>query len=372
MSEKPARIPKKLLPFAALLLVFTALLVLSALVYKKNVSFQKEVRLREAKIEAGPSVYVVPAARASDTRSLSFVGEALPYLETTLYSKVSGYLSVINVDKGDKVVSGQVLAILQSPELDRQYAAAVADATSKRLVAERNNLLLSKDTVAPQTAELSEAAAKTAEENAAALLAQKDYEIVRAPFSGTITSRYVDPGALIQNAVTSQTNAQPVVTLSQIDRLRVYVYPDQKSASFIQVGDPAEIADAARPDMRVTGSVSRTSGRLDQKTRSLTVEIDVDNTEGKLIPGSFVRANLKVRIGNQTQIPVDALVIQGNKSLVATLTRDNKIAFKEVSVYASNGTTVRLSSGLSEGEHVISNPAQSLTEGQQVQPIAAD
>jgi RND family efflux transporter MFP subunit len=368
-DERPARTSRKLVPIAAVLLVIVSLVVLAALLYKRNSNLGTELREREAKVKAGPRVHVVPATRASVTRTMTFVGEARPFLETTLYSKVSGYLSVINVDKGDKVTSGQVLAIIQSPELDRQYAAAVADATSKRLVAQRNNLLLSKGSIAPQTAELSEAAAKTAEETAAALLAQKDYEVMRAPFSGVITARYVDPGSLIQNAISGQTNAQPVVTLSQTDQLRVYVYPDQRSASLVQTGDPASISDAARPDVKVSGAVSRTSGRLDQKTRSLLVEIDVNNSDGKIIPGSFVQVDLKIRTAAHTQIPADALVIKGNKSLVATLTQDDTVAFKEVSIYSSNGTTVRLGSGLTEGEQVITNPGQSLKEGQTVRPV---
>jgi len=371
MNEGPTKISKSIVPIAGVLLAAASLLFLAGLLYKQRSDIRGEVQTREARIRAGPRVEVVSVTRAAGTRSVSFVGEAHPYLETTLYSKVSGYLSVINVDKGDKVVADQLLAVIQSPELDRQYAAAVADATSKRLIAERNNELLAKGSVAPQTAEQSEAAAKTAEETAASLLAQKDYELIRAPFSATITARYVDPGALIQSAVTGQTTAQPLVTLSQTDRLRVYVYPDQKSASFIRVGDPADISDAARGDIGVSGSVSRTSGRLDAKTRTLLVEIDVDNREEKIIAGSFVKVTLEIRTGALTEIPAEALVIRGDKSFVATLTRENKVAFKEVTIYESDGKTARLSGGVTEGEQVIASPGQSLTEGQQVRPVTA-
>ena len=369
MNEDSAKIPKSIVPIAGVLLAAASLLLLAGLLYSQRSDIRAEVKTREAGIKAGPRVEVVSVAPAAGTRSVSFVGEARPYLETTLYSKVSGYLSVINVDKGDKVVADQLLAVIQSPELDRQYAGAVADATGKRLIAQRNNELLAKGSVAPQTAEQSEAVAKTAEETAASLLAQKDYELIRAPFSATITARYVDPGALIQSAVTGQTTAQPIVTLSQTDRLRVYIYPDQKRASFIQVGDPADISDAARGDVTVSGSVSRTSGRLDEKTCTLLVEIDVDNREQKIIAGSFVKAALEIRTGALMEIPTEALVIRGDKSFVATLTKENKVAFKEVTIYESDGKTARLSKGVTEGEQVIANPGQSLTEGQQVRPV---
>jgi membrane fusion protein (multidrug efflux system) len=368
MSERSAKQSERIIRVTGILLVVVAVLLVAAMLYQQRSSIGKEVRTREARLKAGPRVHVVPVTRAPETQSLSFVGEARPYLETTLYSKVSGYLSVINVDKGDKVVTDQLLAVMQSPELDRQYAAAVADATSKRLVAQRNNELLANGSVSPQTAELSEAAAKTAEETAASLLAQKDYELMRAPFPGTITARYVDPGALIQSATTEQTSAQPIVTLSKTDRLRVYVYPDQKTASFIRVGDPADISDVSRGNIKVSGSVGRTSGRLDTKTRTLLVEIDVDNREEKIIAGSFVQVTLKVRTPGLMEIPADALVIRGEKSFVATLTGKDKVAFKEVAIYESSGKTVRLSEGVTEGEHLIVNAGLSLTEGQQVRP----
>ncbi len=154
---------------------------------------------------------------------------------------------------------------------------------------------------------------------------------------------HVDPGALIQAANTGQTTAQPVLTLSQIDRLRVYVYVDQKAAGFVRVGDPADVADSARGDIKLVGSVSRTSGSLDIKTRTLLVEIDVHNREEKLLPGSFVQVVLKIRTMPYPQIPAAALVLRGEKSFVATLTRDNRVNFREVTVYENDGKTAQAS-----------------------------
>jgi len=369
MSDHSAKLSEKTFRLGGILVVIVSILIVAVLVYKQRAYVQREVRSRAESIEAGPRVKVVTATRAPETRSVSFVGEALPYAETTLYSKVSGYLSIINVDKGDKVLEDQLLAVIQSPELDRQYDAAVADATSKRLVAQRNNDLLRSGSVSPQTAEQTEAVARTAEQTAASLLAQKSYELMHAPFPGTVTARYVDPGALIQAATSGQTNAQPVVTLSQTDRLRVYAYPDQKTASFVRVGDSADISDVARGDIKLAGTVSRTSGRLDTKTRTLLVEIDVDNSEGKLLAGSFVQVVLKIRTLPFTEVPAAALVMRGDKSFVGTLGEGNRVNFKEVTVYESDGRTARLSSGLSEGEQVIVDVGESVLEGQKVRPV---
>jgi membrane fusion protein, multidrug efflux system len=372
MNDRTARLSKRTFHVAGVLIVTVALLMLAALLYKQREYVRREVHSRTASVEAGPRVTVVTATGAPDTRSVSFVGEARPYAEATLYAKVSGYLSVINVDKGDTVVRDQLLAVIQSPELDRQYDAAVADATSKRLVAQRNNDLLKSGSVSPQTAEQTEAVAKSAAQIAASFLAQKGYELMRAPFPGTVTARYVDPGALIQTASTGQTTAQPVLTLSQVDRLRIYVYPDQKTASFVRVGDPADISDVARGDIKLAGSVTRTSGRLDTKTRTLLVEIDVDNAEGRLLAGSFVQVVLKIRTKPFPEVPAGALVMRGDKSFVATLSNENRVNFREVTIYESDGKTARLSSGITQGEAVILDLGESVLEGQRVQPVRAD
>jgi RND family efflux transporter MFP subunit len=371
MNERTQKSSKRTFLAAGVLIVIVALLLLVKLLYDQREYVRKEIHSRKAETAAGPRVTVALATRSLDTHSVTLVGEARPYAETTLYSKVSGYLSVINVDKGDRVSMDQLLAVIQSPELDRQYDAAVADATSKRLIAQRNNDLLKSGSVSPQTAEQSEAVARTAEQTAASLLAQKNYELMRAPFAGTITARFVDPGALIQAATAGQTTSQPVVTLSEIDRLRVYVYPDQKTASFVHVGDPAEITDSARGDVKLTGFVSRTSSKLDTKTRTLLVEIDVDNSQQKLLAGSFVQVVLKFRTPAFPQIPAAALVLRGDKSFVATPTSENRVKFREVTLYESDGKAARLSSGLAEGEPVILDLGESLIEGQKVQPVPA-
>jgi membrane fusion protein, multidrug efflux system len=369
MTDRTVRMSRRTFRVTGVLIVTIALLLLAALLYKQREYVSREIQSRTASLAAGPRVMVVSATRSTGTQSVSFVGEARPYAETTLYSKVTGYLSVINVDKGDTVVLDQLLAVIQSPELDRQYDAAVADATSKRLIAQRNNDLLKSGSVSPQTAEQTEAVARTAEQTAAALLAQKSYELMHAPFPGKVTARYVDLGALIQGASTTQTTAQPVLTLSQVDRLRVYVYPDQKTASFVRVGDAADISDVTRGDIKVAGTVSRTSGRLDIKTRTLLVEVDVDNSQEKLLPGSFVQVVLNIRTMPFPEIPAAALVMRGDKTYVATLTPDNRVSFREVTVYSSDGKTALVSSGISEGEQVMLDLGESVIEGHRVQPV---
>jgi membrane fusion protein (multidrug efflux system) len=352
--------------------VVICLLLLIALAWKKEADVRSEAAIRAAEAAKGKRVRVVTAKAGKSERTISLPGEARPYASVTLYAKVSGYLKDIKVDKGDKVTKDQVLATIESPELDRQYAGALADAKNKRLDAARYRALLQSGSVSEQMADNVETTAKVAEETAASLQAQRQYLTVRAPFGGTITARFVDPGALLQAAVTAQTTAQGLVSISQTDRLRVYVYPDQKTANMIQVGDRGEVTDTSRPEVKVPAIVTRTSGELDVKTRTLLVELDVDNSEGKILAGSFVKVSLTISTLPYVEMPVEALISRADKTLVAILSDHNTVSLHKVTIADSDGKVVKLSSGLKEGQQVILNAGQGIQEGEKVQPITRD
>ncbi|MCX5873526.1 MAG: efflux RND transporter periplasmic adaptor subunit [Deltaproteobacteria bacterium] len=320
-------------------------------------------------LKAGYRVRLVPATLGPKTRPISLVGDARPYTSVTLYSKVSGFLEKINVDKGDRVTEGQVLAVIESPELDRQYDAALADAKNKQADSQRARGLFMTGAMSLQDAERIETIAKVAENTAASLKAQKGYEVVSSPFTGIVTARYADPGALVQNAATAQTSALPIVSLAQIDRLRVYVYPDQSIASLVHDGDNADISDSARPDVKIKGTVTRTSGELDPKTRTLLVEIDVDNHENRILAGSSVQVTLWVQTPQYVEVPVEALLIRGDKNFVGVVTPDDRISFRPIIIYDSNGKVLRLSSGVKEGELVTINVRNRISDGDKVEPI---
>jgi RND family efflux transporter MFP subunit len=351
-------------------LVVLVLILLGVLFGSRRIRVQKDLRARRAEVAAGPRVPVAVAHRSPGQQRVVLSGEARPFAEVTLYAKVSGYLREISVDKGDRVGRGQLLAVLESPELDRQYDADKADARTKRLFAGRERSLLKDGVIAQQDYDNAEAAAETAEATAESLKSQKGYEIIRAPFSGTVTARFVDPGALLQSATTNQTAAQPVVTLSRTDLLRIYIYLDQKNAAFVKKGDRAEIADAARPEVHLPASVTRISGELDLKSRTLLVELDLDNREGKVLAGGFVQVSLTLKTPPRIQVPAEALLLKGDKTYVGVVGSDNRVRFREVSVADSDGKMVRISAGLAEGDRAVLNPGSGINEGQLVQPAA--
>ena len=214
-----------------------------------------------------------------------------------------------------------------------------------------------------------EAAAQVAEATAASLKVQKEYEVLRAPFNATVTARFADPGALVQNATTSQTATLPIVALSETDRLRVYVYLDQRNAAFVRVGNRAEVVDAARPEVRRSARVSRKSGEIDLKSRTLLVELDLDNREGRFLAGGFVQVTLKLQTPIYVQVPVDGLLVRGEKTFVGVVDSDNRVTFRSVTVVDSDGTRASLGSGLAAGERVVLNPGTGIVEGEVIQPV---
>jgi RND family efflux transporter MFP subunit len=368
-GPKVSKKPSKLFFVSGVLVVLSALTLVVGL-WKANSDYLRvETSARLAASKAGYRVRTVRAVLGSNTRAITLVGDSRPYTDVTLYAKVGGFLKTINVDKGDRVTEGQVLAVIESPELDRQYDAALADAKDKLADGQRARGLYKTGAMSLQDAERIEAAAQVAENTAESLKAQKEYEIIYAPFAGAVTARFVDPGALIQNATTTQTSAQPIVSVAQIDKLRVYVYPDQSIASLIRDGDAAHVADPAWPDAKVKGSITRNSRELDPKTRTLLVEIDIDNHENKILAGSSVQVTIWVKTPECVQVPTEALLIRKNKNFVGIITPDNKISFRPITIYYSDGKALSLSSGVKEGELVAINVRNTVSDGDKVHPI---
>jgi RND family efflux transporter MFP subunit len=330
-----------------------------------------DAHARLAQAAAGPVVQVAVARRVPGSDTLTLLGEADPFQAITLYAKVSGYLKNINVDKGDRVRAGEVLAVIESPEIDKQYQAAVADAENKRLIAARAATLVRKQMISQQDADQAEADAKVAAATREQLATLKSYETLRAPFAGTVTARFADPGALIQNATASQSSSLPLVAIAETGRLRIYVYVDQAHAAFVHAGDPATVLDPAQPGLRIAARVSRTSGEIDAKTRTLLVEIDLANPRSRVLPGSFVQVELQVRTPRYVEVPSDALIVHGSQTLVARVTGDNHIRFQPVVVADQTGESVRLLSGLGEGEKVARNLGDRVAEGALVQPVVS-
>jgi membrane fusion protein (multidrug efflux system) len=336
---------------------------------RQRTDVQAATQQLSTETQKGPSVEIAVAHKVAGADTIRLIGEARPYQTAILYAKVGGYLRSISVDKGDSVRGNQTIAVIESPETDKQYQAAVADAHNKELISNRAATLVKKEMISQQDADQAAADSAVSKANLEQIGTLKSYEELRAPFSGTVTARYADPGALIQNAASSQTSALPLVEVSETSRLRIYVYVDQAHASFVRTHDPVTILDQAQPSFKLQAHVTRTSGEIDPKTRTLLVEIDVDNPHNRILAGSFVQAELKIQTPRYVEVPSDALIVRGNQTVVAVVTSDSTVKFTEVVVAEQTGESARLLNGLDEGEHVARNLGERVAEGGKVQVV---
>jgi RND family efflux transporter MFP subunit len=334
---------------------------------------QEIAAVREAKAivaDRGPRIEVVTSKAGPSERIIKLLGDVRSGATTTLYSKISGYLKTMYVDKGDKVDAGQLIAEIESPELDQQFAGASADLANKRRNLARIKDLYTRGNATQVSMLQAETDALVAENNVAVLATNKSYQTVRAPFAGRVTARFADPGALIGNAQTNFVSAMPMITLSDDTRVRVYTYLQQADVPFVNVGDPAEVSDASNPERKKMGQVTRMTGELDAKTRTMLIEVHLDNADGFFVPGSFAYMSLHVPIKSRPQIPVTALLTRGNENVVAVLENDI-VKFRSVKVASTDGATISIDDGLEPGEKIAINVPDEITSGSRIQPILA-
>ncbi|MEA2980229.1 MAG: hypothetical protein QOF09_2052 [Alphaproteobacteria bacterium] len=323
---------------------------------------------RAINVDRGPRVEVVAATQGPSERTVTMLADVRANSTAILYAKVSGYVKRVEVDRGDRVQAGQVVAVIESPEIDQQYAAAVTDLEHKRRNLARSQDLFAKGNTTQVAMLQFETDARMAEANVKGLETMKGYQTIRAPFSGRVTARFVDPGALITNAQTNMVSALPIVTISDDSRLRVFCYVQQQDVPFINVGDVADIVDASNPERRMQAKVSRMTGELETRTRTMQIEINIDNTEGFLVAGSFANVTLHIPIKSYPQIPVSGLLVKGNDSFVAMVENDT-LRYKPIRVATTDGNTVTVAEGLRQGDRIAINLPDEMTDGAKVQPI---
>jgi len=263
----------------------------------------REVARRTAEVEAGPRVRTLVVDKDSSGAALTLQGEALPMFSATLYAKIGGLLKEIRVDKGSRVRKGDVLAIVESPETDRETFALKSNYENLQRTADRLRDLGKQGVAADQDVDNAEAAARVAKENWLAQTVVAGYEEIVAPFSGVVTARFVDPGAFIQNA-TGSLASQPIVSLVDVSRLRVTFFLDQTAASLVRVGQELDVSLQERPDLVSHGRVSRVASALDVRTRTMLAEADLDNQDGRFVGGDYVRVAIRLpRHSKRTEIP---------------------------------------------------------------------
>jgi RND family efflux transporter MFP subunit len=318
----------------------------------------------EKEVAQGPMVRVARVEVAPAERVVSLPAEVRAQLQATLYAKVSGYVKTVLVQRGDKVRKGQELAVLASPELDEQVAAAKAELTFRQQQLARVERLAPSGRVSIQDREAADEAVKVARAALARAEVQKSYQVLRAPFDGTITARYADPGALLPAATGSTSSAQPLLEVAQLDRLKVALQLGQDDAARVRVGDVVQLQ--AAPDQKpFAASISRISQSLDARTRTMLCEIDLPQPPPGLYPGAFVQTRLPLHGAPRPLLPAEALIGAGGQLFVA-LVEDGKVHFQRVRLGVDDGTKVEVLEGLRGGEVVALNLGPEVQDGSPV------
>jgi len=320
----------------------------------------------------GPYVLVSPVLQSPREREIQLPANIHGYVETWIYAKIAGYLKTIRVDKGDIVRKGQVLAVLESPELDQQVRNAKANYELNAITDKRYQELLRTAVVAQQIADNSHAALLQAKATYEQLVATQAYEVITAPLDGMITARYVDPGALIPQSTTPSSGGVAILAIATLHPVRVYANVPQDYAPFIKVGGPATVMASQYPGRKFEGTVTRHPQALAADTLTMLVEVDLPNSDATLYPGMY--ATLDLRIPITATVPMildDALVFRDGK-VYAPLVRDNHIHLSEVTLGDDNGREVQITQGVNDNDLVALNVGQGVQDGQAVQPQRAD
>jgi len=361
--------------------------------------------------DAPPPAAVVQVRRAPLSNTLSIAGEFLPYQEVELHAKVAGYIRNINVDIGDHVHKGQVLAVLEIPELVAQLQAAAAGvrhsqeeisraqndvsraeadhaalhagAARLRQASEARPGLIAEQELDDATAKDRSAEAQVDAAKSALAASRQQLEVsqadqqhyaalsefsrITAPFDGVVTWRYADTGSLIQ-AGTSNISSLPVVKLSQVNVLRLRIPVPESLAASVHDGEPADIRVKAT-DERFSGKVIRSTDSLDRSTRTMQVEVDVPNQDYKLTPGMYADVSLRVQNDpNALTLPLQAINRGEDKTTVLLVDSQNHVEEREIRTGIEGSDRIQVLSGLTEGDRVIVGNLSKYRPGQHVDP----
>ena len=329
-----------------------------------------------------PTVNVITAQRASMANDLILPASLQPFQDAPIYARTTGYLAQYLVDIGDSVKAGQTLAIIDSPEVDRQLAQAQAAlaqsranaALAKATAARWANLAKSNAVSAQEVQEKAAAAEATAanvqaaEAEVARLTQLKSFETVTAPFDGVISARGADIGMLI----TTDASRLQLFRLAQPRPLRVYVNVPQAYMRAVHPGVAADVLVSEFSGRTFSGQIVRAAGALDAGSRTLQTEVQLPNDDGVLLPGMFVQVRFHFAPAEPPLlIPSNAAIIRGEGTLVATVDAQHAVHLQKVSLGRDFGTQIEVLSGLAAGALVIANPRDSLTEGLIVEPLLA-
>jgi RND family efflux transporter MFP subunit len=371
-----------------------AIILMAAFFVVHHIKGQDQASLAAATAEhteQPPPVDVVKAQLAPPTQTLTLPGETSGWYSSTIYARVNGYLGKWFVDIGDRVHKDQVLATIDTPDLDAQLSAAQAQlvaAQAEEKVKEADAEFAKttyerwqgspKGVVSDQEREDKKARYEggIAQLNAAKARVELDranvdrltfltkFKQVTAPYDGVITERRVDIGDLVTAGSTANTTS--LFRIVQSDQMRVFADVPQSASVHLDVGTEAEVTAAAYPGQVFKGNITRTSRSIDVHARTLRVEVDLPNKDFVLIPGMYVTATFHLKPTTFVQIPASALLFRAAGPQVALVDNADTVKFQDVTIARDNGNLIEIASGLSDGDRVAVNISNQIADGEKV------
>jgi RND family efflux transporter MFP subunit len=329
---------------------------------------------------AVPYVSVIRATAIDADSEMILPGTLKPDVESPIYARTNGYLKKWYKDIGSHVQKGEILAEIDTPEIDQQLAQARADLVTAQanlslatLTATRYQDLIKSDSVSRQDLDNANgdlaarhAMEQSSEANVKRLEEMESFKRVYAPFSGIITRRNVDPGTLI-NAGNGGAATNEMFDLAQIDPMRVYVAVPQAYSPSIHLGLKACLSLTELAQRNFCGQVVRTANSIDPNTRTLLTEVDVPNSSGTLLPGSYAEVHFDVKVtGQRLSLPVNALLFRPDGTMAAVVGADNRINLKKITVGRDFGNSLEIVDGIGAADRIVVNPPDSLEQNEQV------
>jgi RND family efflux transporter MFP subunit len=374
--ELPPAPPRKALTLVSIALV--ALLAAGGLSIFAQVRHERTL-VKATERDSVPTVAVVSPTQENPDEELVLPGSLQAFEESPIYARTNGYLLRWYRDIGSKVTKGELLADIDTPEVDQELNQAraarlqiIAQKDLAKISADRWQKLLKTSSVSEQENDQQASGYLQAQANLAAADANvhrleqlEGFKKVYAPFSGVLTKRNVDPGALINAG--AGVAGRELFDLARVDPLRVYSSVPQAYAPFIKNGARTTVTLQEFPGQKFTGVVTRTAESIDAATRTLLTEVDLPNKDGHLLPGSFGEVHFAIGSSvSKVTIPVNTMLFRAEGPRVALIGPGGKVLLRPITIGRDYGTTLEILGGVSPADKIIVNPPDSLEEGQQV------
>ncbi|MDE1162210.1 MAG: efflux RND transporter periplasmic adaptor subunit [Acidobacteriaceae bacterium] len=357
-----------------------AILLVVAIVAGIMSRSHSEEKLEQATQESATlSVFVTTPSNGAKSQELRLPANTEAYVDTPIFSRTNGYLQKWFADIGTHVSKGQLLAIVETPEVDQQVQQAEAEVNTAKanaqlaeITSNRWKALLAKNAVSHQEADQAssdltarQAALNSSQANLRRLQQMQGFERIYAPFAGVITARNVDIGSLIQAGDSSNVHSE-LFHISSIDKLRLFVPVPEVNVSAVHVGEQVPVTSDAFPGEKFSGTIVRDSTSIDTATRTLNMEVDMDNPDHKMLPGQYAFVHLPLAAGaHSLTLPSNTILFRA-EGLRVGVVRDGKIHLQPIQIGHDYGATVEVIQGLTEQDEVVLNPSDSLAEGQPV------